>query len=267
MVESLTTAKNRLHALLAQQFPGYDQWFTDPALISALDFWHRFPSPAYLQRATLDHLATLLGRRIRGPLAYKKAEVILASVSGNRANGLEEKTRALLIQYTVSEIRELQRIIKGLEVQIERLLGKTGLHLTTIPGVNVVSAAGLVAEIGPITRFASADKLAAYAGIAPVERSSGQKRRHRRTRSGRRSLHKVLYHIALCQISVAPSGKPGNPKAREFFLRKIAEGKTKRAAMTCVMRRLVGIVYTMMKHGTPYRPDACIPRAVVTAAD
>jgi hypothetical protein len=52
----------------------------------------------------------------------------------------------------------------------------------------------------------------------------------------------------------AQSGKPYNPIFREYFLRKIGEGKTKSQALVCIMRRLVNIVYGMMKHKTAYRP-------------
>lgn len=55
-------------------------------------------------------------------------------------------------------------------------------------------------------------------------------------------------------VSVSTKGKPYNPIFRAYFLRKTSEGKTKSQALVCVMRRLVNIIYGMMKNKTEYRP-------------
>ncbi|MDF2474280.1 MAG: transposase [Anaerocolumna sp.] len=49
------------------------------------------------------------------------------------------------------------------------------------------------------------------------------------------------------------SAIPRNPVFYEYYLRKISEGKTKMQALTCIMRRLVNIVYGMLKNHTEYR--------------
>jgi hypothetical protein len=50
------------------------------------------------------------------------------------------------------------------------------------------------------------------------------------------------------------NGKPYQPVFREYFVRKISKGKTKSQALVSIMRRLVNIVYGMMKHKTAYQP-------------
>lgn len=259
-VESLTRAKNRLHALLLQQYPGYTDWFADPALPVALEFWHQFPSPQHLQRMTVANLVHFFEEHLPGSVGRAKAQAVLAGMSKCPDSGAVAKTLATLIQHTVSEIRQLQRLAESLEAKMERLLPKEGQLLMTMPGVSVVTSAGLLSEIGPIDRFASADQLAAFAGVAPVENSSGRKHKHRRTKAGRRSLHKLFYRIALCQVALSPkSRQPIHPKAREYYLRKIAEGKTKRSALVCVMRRLVGVIYAMLRDKAAYRKPESAP--------
>lgn len=54
-------------------------------------------------------------------------------------------------------------------------------------------------------------------------------------------------------IQQGGSGIPRNPVFYEYYFRKISEGKTKMQALTCIMRRLVNIVYGMLKHHTEYR--------------
>ena len=66
-----------------------------------------------------------------------------------------------------------------------------------------------------------------------------------------------LFFLAIQQVQVSKvSEKPRNPVFHDYYHRKIAEGKTKKQALVCVMRRLVNIVYGMMKHRTSYvMPD------------
>ncbi len=53
-------------------------------------------------------------------------------------------------------------------------------------------------------------------------------------------------------VCVPKTGIPNNPIFHAYFLRKISEGKTKSQALVCIMRRLVNIVYGMMKNKTEY---------------
>ena len=78
----------------------------------------------------------------------------------------------LLDQYDL-----LERQISSAETHVASLLdGEMARRLQTIPGVGPSTcAAGLIAEIGDIDRFDDVDKLLAYAGVTPAERSSGRK--------------------------------------------------------------------------------------------
>ncbi|HZH62201.1 MAG TPA: IS110 family transposase, partial [Metabacillus sp.] len=67
------------------------------------------------------------------------------------------------------------------------------------------------------------------------------------------TLHALLYQLAIQQIQVAKeTKKPRNPVFYEYYQRKQKEGKTKGQARVCVMRRLVNVIYRMMKHKTAY---------------
>lgn len=122
-----------------------------------------------------------------------------------------------------------------------------------MPGVGTVTAAALIANIGDVKRFGSADKLARFAGVVPVRFSSAGKGKDQKSKQGNRELHIILYFLAIQQMQVAKvSGKPRNPVFHDYYQRKIQEGKTKKQTLVCVMRRLVNIVYGMMKHRTAY---------------
>jgi len=123
-----------------------------------------------------------------------------------------------------------------------------------MPGIGTAFASKLIAEIGDICRFRNADKLARYAGVAPVKFSSAGKEQS--SRQGNRQLHGLFYMLAATMVAVPKSGRPNHPVFHSYYMRKICEGKTKSKALFCVMRRLTNIIYGMMKNKTEYRkPD------------
>jgi transposase len=185
-----------------------------------------------------------------------KAEIILQCIAadGQTSHGYQE-SRDFITRSLVEDLDHQRHAIAQTEKEIEMMLNAFDYQLATLPGVATATAAKLIAEIGDVSRFRNADKLAAFAGIAPKRFSSGGNGHDESNKQGNRALHGIFYFLAVSMVGVnAQSGKPYNPIFREYFLRKIGEGKTKSQALVCIMRRLVNIVYGMMKHKTAYRP-------------
>ncbi|MBC7190507.1 IS110 family transposase [Candidatus Aerophobetes bacterium] len=127
------------------------------------------------------------------------------------------------------------------------LLLTPGAILTTIPGVGIVTAATIMSGIGDITQFKSADQLACYCGLIPTSCSSGSftSTRNRMAKRGQTSLAHVFYQIALVSLRC-------NPVLREYYLKKLSEGKPKKVAVVAVARKLVRLVYSMLKNDKSY---------------
>ena len=95
--------------------------------------------------------------------------------------------------------------------------------------------------------------LARFAGIAPVRFSSAGKGKDQKSRQGNRTLHGIFYFLAVQQVQVAKCSQlPRNPVMYQYYQKKLSEGKTKMQALVCVMRKLVNIVYRMMRNRTEY---------------
>ena len=137
--------------------------------------------------------------------------------------------------------------IKELEQEMGTLLEAGGYTVQTAKGCGTTIAATMVGEIGDIGRFHSPGALAKYAGCSPRECSSGKTLRHRKSKSGNRRLNCAFHRMALSQIS-----RSGNEKAKAYFRRKVAEGKSKSQALVCLRRQMVNIIWNMMKHKTAY---------------
>ena len=106
---------------------------------------------------------------------------------------------------------------------------------------------------GDIKKFSTPDKLARYAGIAPITFSSGKKDIQYASMRGNRELNSIFYRLAIRLINTyEPGHKAVNPFFYEYYQRKMTEGKTKRQAVKCVQRRLVNVIWSMLTRNEDY---------------
>lgn len=187
--------------------------------------------------------------------SVKKANEILKLVieDGNTTKEHQE-TRNFLVESIVRHILFGKQEIGKVERELKELMSLLDFQLDSMPGIDLVTASALIAEIGDVRRFPNANKLARFAGIAPVYFGSGGKGKEQKSKHGNRALHALFYNLAVQQVQVAKGSKlPRNPVFHAYYQRKLKEGKTKGQALVCIMRRLVNIVYGMMKHKTTYK--------------
>lgn len=250
-----TGIKNSLQNQLIHHYPTYKKLFKNIDGKTALAFYEAYPSPNLLLKETVDSLAAFLRSHSNYSLSTKKAESILNEVknSGWREAGYQ-KQRDMLIKSYVRMLKAIHAEMEEMERQMDELIKQTGYQLQTMPGLKTVTAATIIAYIGDISRYPSPDKIAKIAGIAPLNKSSGKKERQTRNRYGNRRLNYAFYMLALNHIQLDKNGKPRNPVMYQYYRKKQREGRNGKQAMVYVMRRLVNIIYSMMKHKTPYIP-------------
>ncbi len=265
VVKSLTSNLNQLHTQLSHHYPSYRKFFAKVEGPTALVFWEKYPAPYLLADVTAEELAAVLRIPSHNACSARKAQEILALVEkdGNTKRAYQE-TRDFIVREMVKDIRFKQEQIAGLEQQMRNVVGFLGYKLETMPGIDTVTACALISNIGDINRFPNPNKLARFAGIAPVKFSSGGKGKEQKSRQGNRELHGIFYFLAVQQIQTAKgSGVPRNPVFHEYYQRKVEEGKTKVQAIVCVMRRLVNIIYGMMKNKKAYKmPTLPLKKAI-----
>ena len=254
IVKASTALKNQLHTHLVHHYPSYRKFFHVFDCKSALAFWENYPSPSKLKGVTVEELGEFLHEHSSGFFSEKKAKVILDLVEKDGDTTTEfQESRDFMIGTFVKELRHNNEEVEKIVKEIKNIMKRLGYKLETMIGVELVTAASLVAEIGDIGRFASSSKLAKYAGIAPVKYSSGDRDRSFRNKQGNRNLYELFRRLAARQINCGRNkDKPVNGIFYDYYQKKMTEGKTASQALLCVMRRLVNIIYGMMKNKTEY---------------
>ncbi len=146
------------------------------------------------------------------------------------------RVRRHLASELVRDVRTLDRRIAQLDKRIAVEVQASGTMLTEIFGVGPILAAKIVGIVGDVSRFPSKAHFASYAGVAPIEASSGEVVRHRLSLAGNRRLNQVMHMIAVCQAR-------SDTRGGAYHRKKLAEGKSRREAMRCLKRRVSDAVY------------------------
>jgi len=148
------------------------------------------------------------------------------------------------------QIDSLDETLARFDAQIEaycRPFEDAVTVIDTIPGVGRHTAEGIVAEIGvDMTRFATANHLASWAGVAPGNHESAGKRRSGRTRKGNRPLNILLNQAAHGAINTK-----GTYLSAQY--RRLAGRIGKKKALVAVEHSILVIAYFLIKRNEPYR--------------
>jgi transposase len=251
LVQNNKGLKNHLHSLLTQHYPNYRSFFENIDCDTSLAFFEKYPSPSTLAGTTVEQLTGFLSGASKNRIGMKKAVQILGSLEETTVSWQE--IRDLTVQSVIRQLKFNLEEMEKSEVTLEQVLAELGTTLTSMNGIDTVSAAQLLASIGDIRKFATPGKLAQFAGVAPVTYASGKKDRQFANKRGNRELNSLFYNLAL-RVSMTAGWKRKivNPFFYEYYHRKISEGKTKPQALKCVQRRLVNIVWTMLTNNEEY---------------
>ena len=250
-----TTLKYKLHAQLLHHYPNYKKMFYHSHCKTALKFWETYPSPNLLTNVTIEELAALnASDDWRGALGINKAKKILELVKEIEIpyQDYQEERNCVLVTL-VKQIKSNTQRLEELEKDIIELYDKLDKKLHTIPLITKMYGALILAEIGNIERFDNSSKLAKYAGIAPIEKSSGNTTKAKCNKYGNRKLNSYLYVISLLGLSTGSmKDRALNPIFKEYYVKKVNNGKTPHQAIICIMRRMINIIYKVLKYDIEY---------------
>lgn len=129
------------------------------------------------------------------------------------------------------------------EIAIIGETSKDTLALAAIHGCGMVTACSIMAEVITIKRFKDKHRFSMYAGIAPTPHSSGRKNKMHTNPFGNRQLNRCLHSIALSQIAIK-----GDPRGKEYYQKKLKEGKTKLWALRCLKHQIAKAVFQKLTY-------------------
>jgi transposase len=212
LVGAQTQRLGRLHDLLTGIFPGLERSL-DLTTKGPLQLLTRYVTPAELRSAGKKRVVRHLKAGGAIPRVEALADVALAAAAQQTISIPAERMTARLIRELAVEALAAKTRLAELDRELETFLQShpDAALIRSLPGMGAVLTAELIAEAGNLSRFRSADALAAAAGIAPVIRQSGKTRFLRRPTGGNKGLKRVFYQSAFSARSARQTAAPSIP--------------------------------------------------------
>lgn len=250
LVSSVSDLKRKVICVLDQIFPEYQSAFSNIFGKTSTELLFNFQTAKDFENITSEQLEGVLKN-----IAFKDfAKNKITHISELAANSFGLKfcrnSFSLQLKLLIEQIKFIEAQVSDVEAEIKLVLDKMDSPITTIPGIADVTAAVILGEIGDISRFSNAAKLAAYAGIDASVSQSGdfKSSNNKMSKRGSPYLRKALFQAALIAAF-------HDPVFSAFYQKKRSEGKHHLTAVGAVARKLCNTIFAVLKNNTPYQPQ------------
>jgi transposase len=218
-----------------------------------LDLIAAAPTPEALRQLGTAGITELM--RPRSPrLAKTMPDKIVTALAAQTVTVPGTEAFGRVITGVAAQLRAVRTERDALAAELEARLEAHPLAkvLTSMPGVGFRTAIKILTIVGDGSAFPTAGHLAAYAGLAPVTRRSGTSiKGETRSQRGNHALKSALFLSAFASLA--------DPTSRAYYDRKRAAGKRHNAALVCLARRRVDVLYAMLRDHQPYQPQTAPP--------
>ena len=245
-VKERAKLKSSVARLVNILFPELEKLVPTLHMASVYALLSEFPSARAVASAHLTRLSNLLSGSSKG--RYGKDTAVLFRETARSSIGSHMPAKSLELKHTIHLIQELTAEIDEIEAAIKQIMDKEiQSPILTIPGISYRMGAMIIAEIGDFSRFDSADKILAYAGMSPSTYQSGQLDNcysHMEKR-GSRYLRYALYNATkyVCHW---------DESFGTYLEKKRSEGKHYNVALSHAAKKLVRLIFAMEKSGQAY---------------
>ena len=246
-VQERARLKQSVARLVNILFPELEKLVPTLHLQTVYTLLSELPGAKQIASCHLTHLKALLADASKG--RYGRDKAIEIRDAAQRSIGSVMKMKSMELQHTIRLIRELDAEICEIEDAIKEIMDEMAPPILTIPGLGYRMGAMILAEIGDFSRFDSPDKILAYAGLSPSTYQSGKLANaypHMEKR-GSRYLRYALFNATkfVCNWDSSFAA---------YLARKRAEGKHYNVAISHAAKKLVRLIFALMKSGRPYCP-------------
>lgn len=170
---------------------------------------------------------------VRSEMTVTKANAVLDRVE---VTNEVTRNRMLIARDLVDDIARLDGLLKESKKRTNTAVIASGTTLTDIVGVGPICAAIIIGFTGDVSRFPTKGHFASYNATAPVDASSGPNPRQRLNPRGNRKLNHAIHIAAITQLRYPGEG-------RDYYERRMAEGKTSKEAIRSLKRQISDRVY------------------------
>jgi len=255
LVKERTRITNLVKGLLDGIFPEFTWVFKDPCGLTALSVLYICPVPKNIAQITEEEFVNAISAKHQGRLMRKKLRAL--HYAARTSIGIEEGAQSVSseVSFLVEKLRLIRRQICSIDETLTRLVDETeeGKYLLSIIGLNYISVAGLLAELGSFRSYRSAKQLIKMAGSNPTESESGGKRSAHTpmSKKGRPVLRYCAWTAVIPMLRFNPNFRAWAKKLRERPVH--ANPLSGREIVGAALNKLLRLAFALVKKQTFYQ--------------
>jgi transposase len=246
-----TALANQIQCLMASIFPEFLQAMKGVKSASAQYLLKHYPTPQEIAAYGLTELTRTLRKVSRGKLGADRAQALYEAAQSTVGVAEGQASMVLEIQELLALMEASQRFTKNLELNMITHLARIPYSntLLSLKGIGDVTAAGLIGEVGDFRKFRTLGEVMKLAGLDLFEVSSGRHKGQRHiSKRGRPLMRKLLYFAAINTV------KQGGAM-HQWYRSACDRGMLKTKALVAVSRKLLGILFALVRDHSAYVPN------------
>ena len=251
VISSRTEIKLRIGTIMEQIFPEYEKQFSSLWVSTSMGILEKYLTPENIENAPIDELFEIIKDKSHNRLTRAKAISIKEAAADTFGIKIAQDAFSFQLKQLIDRMNFLDKQIEALDCQILEYYEKFDCYLHTIPGIGMIAAATILAEIGDINRFKSSSALVAFAGIDPTVRQSGEfssTHNHMSKRGSPYLRHAIFLAATTCSFHNSP--------LNAYYKKKRDQGKHHLTATGAVARKLTSVIYAVLRDSKPYEPKS-----------
>ena len=251
VISSRTEIKLRIGTIMEQIFPEYEKQFSSLWLGTSMGILEKYLTPENIENAPIDELFEIIKDKSHNRLTKAKAISIKEAAADTFGIKIAQDAFSFQLKQLIDRMNFLDKQIEALDIEIMKYYEQFDCYLHTIPGIGIIGAATILAEIGDISRFKNSSALVAFAGIDPTVRQSGEfnsTHNHMSKRGSPYLRHAIFLAATTCSFHNSP--------LNAYYKKKRDQGKHHLTATGAVARKLTSVIYAVLRDSKPYEPKS-----------
>lgn len=249
VISSRTEIKLRIGTIIEQIFPEYEKQFSSLWVSTSMGILEKYLTPENIENTPIDELFEIIKDKSHNRLTKAKAISIKEAAADTFGIKIAQDAFSFQLKQLIDRMNFLDKQIEALDIEIMKYYEQFDCYLHTIPGIGIIGAATILAEIGDISRFKNSSALVAFAGIDPTVRQSGEfnsTHNHMSKRGSPYLRHAIFLAATTCSFHNSP--------LNAYYKKKRDQGKHHLTATGAVARKLTTIIYAVLRDSKPYEP-------------
>ena len=249
VISSRTEIKLRIGTIMEQIFPEYEKQFSSLWLSTSMGILEKYLTPENIENAPIDELFEIIKDKSHNRLTKAKAISIKEAAADTFGIKIAQDAFSFQLKQLIDRMNFHDKQIEALDIEIMKYYEQFDCYLHTIPGIGIIGAATILAEIGDISRFKNSSALVAFAGIDPTVRQSGEfnsTHNHMSKRGSPYLRHAIFLAATTCSFHNSP--------LNAYYKKKRDQGKHHLTATGAVTRKLTTVIYAVLRDSKPYEP-------------